>query len=155
MNPNTVSNILSFLLVLFVAIIGYLFMDNSSQWYKSLVKPSFNPQDKVFQIVWPILYILLWLSFVFADKTDRKTITLFVLVNILLAAWAPIFFGFKSPNASVVVLIITVIISLIYIITIGQQSILAAVLFLPLFLWLCFATYLSYSIAKLNIKQYN
>jgi len=128
-------------------------MDNKSDWYNSLVKPSFNPQDKVFQIVWPILYILLWLSFVFADKTNKTTVTLFVLVNILLAAWAPIFFGFKSPNASVVVLIITVIISLIYIVTIAKQSILAALFFLPLLLWIGFATYLSYSIARLNNIQ--
>jgi benzodiazapine receptor len=153
MNSNTISNILSFLLVLFIAIIGYLFMDTKSQWYKSLVKPSFNPDDKVFQYVWPVLYVLLWLSFVFSDKTNKNTVTLFILINILLAAWAPIFFGFKSPNASVVVLLITVIISFIYIVSLAKQSILSAILFLPLLLWISFATYLSYSISQLNIKQ--
>ena len=41
-----------------------------NQWYKQLKTAPWNPPDYVFGIVWPILYFLMFISFmiVFLDK---------------------------------------------------------------------------------------
>jgi benzodiazapine receptor len=140
----------AFLLILLGAILSSVVMNVNSSWYKNLIKPKYNPPNYLFGIVWPILYILFWLTFVLSDPYDNTVTTLFVIIAVLLASWSPVFFLFQSPNLASIVLILLILFSLAYAVVIFKKSKFAFVLFLPFLLWISFATYLNMSIAQLN-----
>ena len=62
-------------------------------WYESLSKPSFNPPNYLFGIVWPILYLLMSIVSFINAKTIYKLYLLQLVVNGL---WSWIFFAFQS-----------------------------------------------------------
>ena len=53
------------LIVFATLIIGSLASSNTGadEWYQSLIKSDFNPPGYVFGIVWPILYLLMGITF--------------------------------------------------------------------------------------------
>jgi benzodiazapine receptor len=144
----------AFLLILFGAILSSLVMNVNSSWYKNLPKPKYNPPNYLFGIVWPILYILFWLTYILSDPADNTITTLFVIVAVLLALWSPVFFLFQSPALGSLVLITLIVFSIAYAIVIIRKSTLAFVLFIPFLIWITFATYLNLSIA-MNKKEEN
>jgi tryptophan-rich sensory protein len=137
------------ILVLGAAIISYLFMDVNSDWYQKLLKPKINPPNWIFRVVWPILYFLLILSYILLPKNTVLTL-LFSTIVILLALWSPIFFGFRSPFLGSLVLILLSITSIIYLFYSYKYSNISSILFMPLLLWILFATYLNISISIIN-----
>ena len=42
------------------------------EWYALLIKPPLTPPDQVFMIVWPILYMLIGISFLIFFESKRK-----------------------------------------------------------------------------------
>jgi benzodiazapine receptor len=140
----------AFFLILLGAILSSVVMNVNSLWYKNLIKPKYNPPNYLFGLVWPVLYILFWLTFILSDPEDNTVVTLFVIIAILLAMWSPVFFLFQSPQLASIVLILLILVSLAYAFVIFKKSVLAFVLFLPFLAWISFATYLNISISQLN-----
>lgn len=99
----------------------------------------FRPPVFVFGIVWPILYVLLGISWVLAmrETSNQKTkFVLYILVSFSLAAWIFIYSckNLKKHASWVLVLCITLILACIAIVNDKSKLLLT-----PLFGWVLFA----------------
>jgi len=124
-------------------------------YINELVKPEFQPPPVVFKIVWPILYVLMFLSFYIflrKDVNSLKTVGfwLFIVQLVLNYMWSPLFFYYKKIKLALCVAVLLTISVGIMIICFYKVSKFAGLLNIPYFLWLIFADYLNYQICVLN-----
>jgi translocator protein len=141
--------VISFAIVYLVALIGSIFTANAvkSDWYRS-IKPSITPPNYVFPIVWSILFFLIALSLYFswikADKKQKSSIILVYGINFLLnVMWSILYFGMKNPLIAFFD-IIALLVSIIAMIKVGYKIDKKTVYMLaPYLLWVGFATILN------------
>lgn len=124
-------------------------------WYNTLIQPSLTPPDRVFMIVWPILYTMMAVSFILMLRTpvdaDRtKAVRYFFGQLFFNFLWSPVFFMFKNPAGALVVLILLLFFLYRTIFLFYQHSKTAAFLLLPYAVWGMFALYLNIGIVVLN-----
>lgn len=115
-----------------------------NKWYETLNKASWTPPNYVFGIIWPILYLLMFISFtlVFFNKKCKggcRPILFFLIQLVLNLSWTTIFFTMKQIVAGLVV--ITAIICIAGYTAYKFYSIdkTAGLLLVPYLLWLCVA----------------
>jgi tryptophan-rich sensory protein len=124
-------------------------------WYKTLVKPSWNPPDYVFGPVWTTLYVLMaiaaWLVWRPAGFTAAAApLTLFAAQLALNIAWSWIFFGMHQPGwgfLEVVVLWLAIVATTV---AFFRHSKIAAWLMTPYLAWVSFAAALNFAIWRMN-----
>lgn len=128
-----------------------------STWYPLIAKPSFNPPNYVFPIVWPILYILMgiaagmvWNHFTTKENLVKKALILFGIQLALNALWSILFFGMQNPRIAFFELILLLLFVILTCRQFYKISPLASYLLIPYILWLSFAAVLNYSIWTLN-----
>lgn len=140
---------LIFIFVILALILGGLSSSNtaSDPWYLSLNKSELNPPGYVFGIVWPILYILMAIS---AYITLQKVYQLFYIQLLFNTAWSWIFFYFQLPLIALVDIYVLIIINIYILFKMFNISNIAAYLYIPYIVWLCFASYLNLFIVLFN-----
>lgn len=124
-------------------------------WYAELVKPSFNPPDKVFGPVWTILYVMMgvaaWRVWRAADRdTTRGPLTLFALQLALNLGWSVVFFGLQKIGAAVATIVVLDVAVIVTTLAFRSVDRLAGLLMLPYLAWVAFATVLNIAIWRLN-----
>ncbi|MFA5948530.1 MAG: TspO/MBR family protein [Candidatus Gracilibacteria bacterium] len=158
------------LFVIMVAILGSMFSSQGMGWYnEQLVKPDLTPPSWVFPVAWSIIFaltavsaLILWnrenenVSFLMRliGKTPSKThwfiVSLFVSNAILNVFWSSLFFAKHWISASLVEMMLLNLTTILLIVLGYKYSRLASLLLLPYFLWVSFATYLTYQIYLIN-----
>lgn len=129
---------------------------NLSPWYEGLAKPWFNPPNGVFAPVWTALYVLMIVAFRRilmrpAGEPGRAAAIIAFLVQIALnAAWSVAFFGFHSPLAGVIVIGWLLVAVAVTIRMFASLDRIAALLLVPYFAWIGFATVLTIDVWTLN-----
>ena len=133
-----------------------LTMDSVNTWYAELSKPSFNPPDWAFGVVWPILYammgvaaFLIWRKGI-GSRQVRVALGLFVLQLILNGIWTPIFFGLHMMGLALGEMILLWLAILATIVNFWKISKPAAYLLIPYILWVSFAIALNAALWHLN-----
>jgi len=124
-------------------------------YYGMLNKPSFAPPAITFGIVWPILYLLMAVSFVLvalSPNSNNKVfaLILFVIQFVINLSWTRIFFIEKNLEMAFWVCVVLTVLVITMTAVFFKQSLWAGVLQIPYCLWLIFACVLSYSVMKLN-----
>lgn len=124
-------------------------------YYEVLIKPAFAPPAITFGIVWPILYILMAVSFVMValrPNSNNKVyaLTLFVVQLVVNLSWTRIFFIERNLEGAFWVCVILTVLVIIMTALFFKQSFWAGILQIPYCLWLVFACVLSYSIKTIN-----
>lgn len=124
-------------------------------WYNALNKPAFTPSSDVFAPAWTILYLMIFLSFMIfitTKTTQDKTfgIGLFLVQLLLNFLWSPVFFYWKNITLSFVIIILLLGFLLMTIINFYKISKWSAILLIPYFAWICYATYLNYGFMMMN-----
>lgn len=124
-------------------------------WYRTLRKPSFNPPDRVFGIVWPVLFTMMtlsaWRIYRKPPSTARSAALGLWMVQLgLNTAWSVLFFGaHKKATALVDVGLLTTSIG-------GYMAVArkidppAALLMAPYLGWCGFAGVLNEEIVRTN-----
>ena len=125
-------------------------------WYDNLNKSSLTPPNYVFSIVWPLLYTLLAISFIFTYTSKKckgicKPLKFFILQLILNLMWTTIFFKFKYIVTAFLIILVIIVITYYTFILMIPVSKIAAYLLIPYLLWLCFASYLNFYIIFNNM----
>ena len=140
---------LIFIFVILALILGSLSSSNtaSDPWYLSLNKSELNPPGYVFGVVWPILYILMAIS---AYITLQKVYQLFYIQLLFNTAWSWIFFYFHLPLIALVDIYVLIIINIYILFKMFNISNIAAYLYIPYIVCLCFASYLNLFIVLSN-----
>lgn len=145
--------------VLCVSLIGGSFSGKGVSWYDAINLPPLAPHGSFIGVAWTIVFIFSALSILFFsnnEKTDRKSSffkivgLLFILNGLLNVLWSFLFFGLHLVFLSFVEMTFLNLINLILILMLWKEHRISAVLFIPYFLWVSFATYLTYSIYLLN-----
>jgi benzodiazapine receptor len=126
-----------------------------NQWYKQLKTAPWNPPDYVFGIVWPILYFLMFISFVmvFMDKKCYPycyPMTIFIVQLILNLSWTTIFFTYRQIKFALFVLFLIFGLTLVTTILFYKINKIAGLLLIPYLLWLCVAISLNSYIVAYN-----
>lgn len=131
-------------------------MNNTYNWYSTLIKPTWAPPSYLFGPVWTFLYILIAASFgkVFwmaYQKEISFMIALPFILNIFFnLIFTPIQFGLKN-NLLAALDISLVLITLVWaMIAIYRYAPWISYIQIPYLLWVCFATVLQFTITWLN-----
>lgn len=124
-------------------------------WYPTIRKPSWTPPNWLFAPVWTVIYIFIaisgWLIWNHRETADISGILfLYVLQLILNTGWSGLFFGLKRPGLALSEILILWIIIGTYTVTAWSVSLPAALLFLPYWIWVTFATALNGAVWWLN-----
>lgn len=125
-------------------------------WYASLEKPFFTPPNWLFAPAWFTLYVFMGVAAFMvwrkglSKREVRQGLIVFLIQLVLNAFWSVVFFGFQSPLAGIVVIVLLWIAILITILHFFRLSITAGSIMMPYILWVSFAMALNVSIWMLN-----
>lgn len=138
-----------------VAVVGGLATDTSSEWYRELDRPSWQPPGAVFGPVWTVLYVLIAVAATLAYRDvggprRRLVLGLFAANLALNLAWTWIFFQGHAPRAAGVEILVLLgtIVALIALVRPHNRT--AALALAPYGAWVAFATALTWAIALRN-----
>lgn len=156
-NKLWIKLIVSLALPLAIGAIGSLFTASSiPTWYANLSKPTFAPPNWVFAPVWTTLFILMGIACfliwkkgtaVSGVKTSLGIYSFQLLLNLL---WSVIFFYLRAPGWAFLEIMILWTAILLTVGRFHKISRLAAWLLVPYLLWVSFASYLNFSIWRMN-----
>ena len=139
-------------LVALCASFGALFMPG--EWYAQLVKPSWNPPASVFGPVWTTLYIMIAVAGFLAWESghgDRgRALTFWGVQLVLNAAWSWLFFGLHRPGWAFGEILLLLAAIVITIRAFYRIKPVAALLMVPYLAWVSFASFLNFTIWRLN-----
>ncbi|MCB0713597.1 MAG: tryptophan-rich sensory protein [Ignavibacteriae bacterium] len=147
---------LIFFLLLCAGAAAFGGMFGQGEWYQSLTKPALNPPGWVFGPVWTVLYILMalaaWLVWRTGGKEQPKKIAigLFILQLIANALWSWFFFGLHHLTLALVDILVINALILATIFAFARVNKTASLMMVPYWLWVSFATYLTWAIRALN-----
>ncbi len=138
-----------------VAFLGSSFTNIGMPWYRAIAVPDFTPPGGVIGAVWTVLFFLAAISAILFWNAQRTkifplVISVFLLNGVLNAGWSYLFFVKHQIYFAVWesgALAISVLALIIMIWSIKKS---AAALLIPYFLWVCFATYLTYQVYLLQ-----
>lgn len=128
----------------------------TTKYFSELIKPTWSPDPSIFGIVWPILYILIAISFgkvfilLFQKQISFWVALPFILNLIFNLSFTYFQFGLKNnylAAVDVVLVLITLIWALVSIWPIARWI---TYINIPYLLWVSFATFLQLTITYLN-----
>lgn len=124
-------------------------------WYRNLSKPSWNPPDWMFPVVWTTIYLFIIAAVggAWNEATQLQKIQILWVTGInfvLNTVWSVLFFTLKKPSLALfeVVLLWLSIISMI--VVLGSVAQIYGLLLLPYIIWVSVAMMLNISIVRLN-----
>lgn len=124
-------------------------------WYRALKKPSFDPPELVFPVVWTALYSLIavsgwrvWRSESSPARTNALALWAAQLASN--AEWTRIFFGDRRPRRALADVVLLESLILSYMALARKVDPPAAACFVPYAAWVAFATLLNEEIVRLN-----
>jgi translocator protein len=129
---------------------------NLTPWYAGLVKPSFNPPNWVFAPVWTTLYVLMAFAVWRVLRLRRRTamrrvgLALFFVQLALNAAWSWMFFAAHSPALGLINIVPQLAVIIATIVVFLRLDFVAALVLMPLMVWVAFASVLNFSTWSLN-----
>ena len=121
--------------------------------YRKLKKPEQIPPSYIFGIVWPILYLLIGISYYIGLKNKKLKYYIIPIIGLIINySYTPIFFGKDKLFLSLIIVILTLIFAILTLLQFNYtvKNKLSVYLLIPYIMWLCFASYLSYNIYVLN-----
>jgi len=148
--------LISFIIICnLIGALGAIWTSSDGAWYKGIKKPSFNPPSWVFGPVWTLLFTLMGISLYLvwtspSSKIRIIALILFAVQFLFNVAWSYLFFGINKPLWAFVEILILIGFILATIIYFFKVNKLSGYLLIPYILWVSFASFLNYSIWKLN-----
>ncbi len=124
-------------------------------WYSRLDKPSYNPPDYIFPVVWSTLYALMaisgWRVWQGEDSAERsRALRLWAAQLASNAEWTKLFFGQHRPVGALVDIVGLESMIVRYIASARKVDAAAAWCFVPYAAWVGFASVLNADIARRN-----
>lgn len=128
-------------------------------WYDRLEKPSYNPPDYVFPVVWTSLYALMAVSGWRVWQTqgsEARSHALRLWAGQLTsnAQWTNLFFGLHRPVLALADIILLETLIVKYIVAAKEVDRPAALCFVPYAAWVAFAAVLNTDIARRNAEAH-
>ena len=151
------SLLISILIAQAAGIIGSLPTTGSvSTWYTTLNLPSWNPPNVIFGPVWITLYTLIGISawLIWRKRQDvprvRRLLIVYGVHLVLNSLWSILFFGLNVlaiAFAEILLLLAVIVYLIVAFWSIDRR---ASLLLLPYAAWVAFASFLNFTIYRLN-----
>ena len=122
------------------------------EWYATLEKPSWNPPAWIFGPVWTALYLMMALAawLVWRRVGWGWPLALYLVQLVLNAAWTPIFFGAHQLGWALVEILFLWLAILLTLRAFLPVDRLAGLLLVPYLAWVSFASFLNFTLWRLN-----
>lgn len=125
------------------------------EWYALLNKPAWNPPSWLFGPVWTLLYLCMglaaWLVWRRGGLREQRTPLLLFFTQLALnALWTPLFFGLHQPGLALVNILFLWVAIIATTASFRRVSFKAAALLLPYLAWVSFASFLNFTLWRLN-----
>ena len=127
-----------------------------SNWYANLNKPFFSPPNWIFAPVWTTLYFIMGIDlgrvwFYGRHNQNKRIAVLYFAFQLLVnGLWSLIFFGFKMPSLSMIVIIVLWFLIQRSIFWFRLIDLKASFMLYPYLAWVSFAAILNSAIIFLN-----
>lgn len=139
-----------------VASLGGLITDRGMDWYMSISLPSWTPAGAIIGAVWTVLFILATIAALLVwNKYPRgrifnQIIVVFLVNGFLNFFWSWLFFGVHQLFLAIVFAVVLGI-SVLVIIYLAKNKLPVVIwLLTPYAVWVFFASYLTFSVWRLN-----
>lgn len=124
-------------------------------WYANLRKPSWQPPGWAFGPAWTILFVMIAIAGGMAWERSpaeaRPALAILFGVNAVLnVAWSGLFFRARRPDLAFAEVIVFWLSIAALILGVWPHSQTAALLLVPYLMWVAFAGYLNWTVARLN-----
>lgn len=140
------------------AVTGGLASVNSREFYASLQKPAWAPPGWLFGPVWTVLYAMMaiaaWLVYTEKGREGaRPLMTLYVIQLVVNALWTWIFFAWRMGAVAFAEIILLWCLVGLTTVAFWKVKKVAGVMLVPYWLWVSFATALTFAIWRANPGQ--
>jgi len=123
-------------------------------WYQELSRPSWNPPNIAFPIVWTALFVAMavaaWDVWRRQGDGHRRALAWYGAQLVLNVTWSALFFGLRRPDLALIEIAVLVVVLGRTTWLFFRQSRLAGGLMAPYLAWAGFATALNAAIVSLN-----
>ena len=139
-----------------VLLIGGGLLTTIGEWYKQLIKPSWQPPDWLFGPAWTVILGLAAWAFVLswdgaaADGETRFLIVLYLVNGVCHFLWSPLFFNLKRPDWALIEVPFLWLSVVSLSVFLREWSAFASWLIVPYIAWVSFAAILNWRIVALN-----
>lgn len=120
------------------------------EWYEGLIKSPFTPPGWVFPVAWTLLYMTIGIAvgLVWQKRESKggffsKESLLFLSQLALNFAWTWVFFEFFNLGLSLIIILGLWVAIAVMMVSFSKSSKRAAMLLVPYFIWVGFASYLT------------
>ena len=122
--------------------------------YNKLNKSKIMPPNYIFSIVWPILYLLIGISYYYGINTNSYYNYIIPIIGLIINySYTPIFLKLDNLILAFIIVLLTLVFAIITFIQFYYFNKISSYLLIPYILWLIFASYLSYDIYIINKKN--
>lgn len=134
-------------------------MNNTYNWYATLVKPSWAPPSWLFGPVWSVLYLIIAGTFgsVFYKVFNRQlpfVVALPFILNLVFnVAFTPLQFGLRSNELAAIDIVLVWTTMVWAFVTVWPHMRWVVYANIPYFLWVSFASVLQFTVTYLNLKK--
>lgn len=145
--------IISFAVIIAVAVLGSIFVYLGMDWYDTLKKPTQWVPNVVIPIVWTVIYIAFAaVNFVWVKNEDvpKSTVALMLVNAVLNVLWCLVFFTLNLLLIGNIVILLNLIAGFALIINIFKHKRLYGYILSIYPVWLCIATTLNLALWILN-----
>lgn len=155
MSSRLVAALMSTVLVLGYAVGSGLWVSSGDGWYRSLVRPSWQPPSAVFGLIWPYNFLVLGIAgWIVANRgtAAERTVWLCSLAVGVAGAllWARLFYVSHSLWPAAVALAVAAVLAVPLVGVAWRTNPVLGVAVLPYALWVAVATSLAVGYASLN-----
>lgn len=152
---KTIASVLGVVLVLIYASGSGIWVNNSPGWYSSLARPSWQPPDFVFGLIWPYNFLMLGISAVKVSQTMNRSTTIFWLATFALSVtsallWAYQFYVPHNLYFAAYALGTTALLTIPLLAITFRASLITGLLLTPYQIWVIVATTLAFGYANRN-----
>ena len=121
-------------------------------WYRDLDKPAWTPPDRLFPVIWAVLYVLMSLaaSRVAAQPESAFALGLWSLQIAISTLWSAVFFGLHRIRAGAVIIAALWAAVLATTLAFFAHDTAAAIMMVPYLGWGTFALALNVSVMRRN-----
>ncbi len=123
-------------------------------WYDGLAKPSWTPPGAVIGAVWTVLYVLIAIASALVwsrtGPLPRAFVTVLAVNLVLNAAWCWLFFAARRPPVALVEIGALWVTCVLLVVLAAPKSKPAAWMLVPYAAWVAFASFLNWSVVRLQ-----